>query len=36
MDDIANACEAIIEVIRELIIDRAFDKKNLVKEYRLF
>ena len=27
MDDIANACEPIIEVTRELIIDRAFDKK---------
>ena len=27
MDDIATACEAIMDVIRELIIDRAFDKK---------
>ena len=27
MDDIATACEAIMDVIGELIIDRAFDKK---------
>lgn len=27
MDDIATACEAIMDVIREFLFDRAFDKK---------
>lgn len=27
MDDIATACEAIMDVIREFLLDKAFDKK---------